>query len=145
MRGLCSPVSVCPLCLRRRPTGLIASGSTFQLHLGSVTGICSICSTGTSGQQWCQCTGITEALPVQCHYSADPDVGRVSLKKTTIVFDISSLTRDEYSYLHLLLLWELSDPSLGVRKTLNNPPCAAHHSSHQWTALFLSYYNVTLK
>ena len=82
-----------------------------------------------------------KALPVQCDYSAGTDVGRGSLETTML--DITCLTRDEWNYPELLLLWELSDPRIAelllnkkrlwtsghahIRRvkenTLNNPPC----------------------
>ena len=51
-----------------------------------------------------------KALPVQCDYSAGTDVGRGSLETTML--DITCLTRDEWNYPELLLLWELSDPRI---------------------------------
>ena len=87
------------------------------------------------------------------------------------VFNIRSVTWDEFSYLQLLMYcysgsnptcrqrnpWERPQsltsylPTIGGNTLrLNNPPCptttpsSVHHSFHEWIAWLLTYYKVTL-
>ena len=47
-----------------------------------------------------------QALPVQCHYSADTDVGFGIIETIgNSLLDTMCLTRDEWSYPQLLFLW----------------------------------------
>ena len=64
-------------------------------------------------------------MPVQCHYSAGTDVGRGSLETTCIIW----ASEGKHS----------QKPTMPYHPTLMSS--SVQHSSHQWTAFFLSYYN----